>query len=678
MNKLQNETSPYLLQHKDNPVDWYPWSEEAIKKAVSEDKPIFLSIGYSACHWCHVMEKESFENEKIAQFMNEYFVNIKVDREERPDIDNIYMNFVQMTTGSGGWPLNVFLSPELIPFFGGTYFPPEDKFGKPGFLKLLKTLSEAYRKQKMEIIAQKNDVVIALSNIGNLPKNKTDFTLNDFNNAFIKISESFDKKWGGFGDAPKFPNTMTHMFLLRYYKKTGSNEALEMVKNSLIKMAKGGIYDQIGGGFHRYSTDANWLIPHFEKMLYDNALLSRIYLETYQVTNDEYFLKVAEHIFTYVLRDLVDMDGGFYSSQDADSDGEEGRYFVWKVDELNNFLNTEELNIACKYFGVTESGNFDSSNILTSLLSEGQISQLLDLSNEDINNKISEIREKMLLERNKRNKPNLDDKVLVSWNGLMIVSLALGYGITGNENYLESAVNSANFVWEKCFNGSLLYHTSKNGEFKIDGYLDDYSFMIEAFISLYEVSFVENWLNRAETLADIMIAKFYDSGNNDFYYSSSECTDLIIRVKDLYDNAIPGGNSSAINALLKLSKYLNNSDYYNIAYESLHHMHDYIIKYPMNFSYFLCTGFSYFVKPKEIVVIVKNDDELKIQRKRFFKHFLPFTVLCMKNANKDSGLELLKDKIIINDTTTFYICQNYTCKAPISSFEDVIAELNRQ
>jgi uncharacterized protein YyaL (SSP411 family) len=658
-----------------NPVDWYPWGSEAFDRAIKEDKPILLSIGYSACHWCHVMEKESFEDPLIAGIMNENFINIKVDREERPDIDKIYMNFVQLTTGSGGWPLTVVLSPQLIPFFGGTYFPPEDRYGRPGFTNLLKIISTAYKEKKSEISSQNKKVVNLLEEMNSLPAGDSEISINDFNNAFLIIKNEYDAEWGGFGDPPKFPCAMTYLFLLRYYVLTKNNEALEIIKNSLIKMSSGGIYDQLGGGFHRYSTDERWLVPHFEKMLYYNALLARLYLEVYLVTKDNYFLETALGILKYVSREMTDPSGGFYASQNADTEEHEGRYYLWKKEEISNFLTNEELNLACKYFNISDSGNFESFNILTKNSDTGLVCRECGISEETLNKKIFLIKEKMLMVREKRAKPSIDDKILSSLNGLMIYSFAYSYGVTGDQEYLKAAVKCANFIWSDCFRDNILYHSYKNGQLKFHGYLDNYSFMIEAFIVLYEVTFEESWLTKAKTLADLMIEKFYDAEKKDFSYSPSENSDIIISVKDQYDNATPAGNSSAVFSLLKLSFLFANEKYLKIAKDYIQSIWQNAIKYPLSFSYILCAGYLSFVNIKELAITVKNPDEINDIKEKLYSNYLPFTIIALKVDGASTNLEFLKDKKLLNEKSTFYICENYICKMPLISIDDTLIEI---
>ncbi|MDP4193181.1 MAG: thioredoxin domain-containing protein [Bacteroidota bacterium] len=677
MNRLQFESSPYLLQHKDNPVDWYPWGEEAFRKAREENKPILLSIGYSSCHWCHVMAHESFENPQIAEIMNDLFVNIKVDREERPDVDSLYMNFVQLTTGSGGWPLTVFLTPELLPFYGGTYFPPEDRYGKAGFVKILFSVSDAYNKRLGDINSQKQEIINSMSSATEFPRRSGSFIISDFNKSFSSILRNYDEENGGFGNAPKFPSALLHMFLLRYYVQTGNKPALEIVENSLTKMAEGGIFDQIGGGFHRYSTDNRWLVPHFEKMLYDNALLARVYLETYQLTNDKFYLTVAENTLNYILQEMTSDEGGFYSAQDADSEGVEGKFFLWDKEELKSFLTEEEFDSAVNYFHITVKGNFEGKNILTAKNSIDEIAGKRVNVPETKRRELSAIKKKMYKEREKRIHPALDNKILTNWNALMLYSFAIAYGITSRERYYNAAITNAEFLWNKCFNAETLMHSYKDGKAKIEGYLDDYAFLAEAFIMLYEVTSDEKWILRSDKLMSLVIDKFYSKETNDFYFTTENQKDLIIRNKEFYDNVIPSGNSSAVMALLKLSVLLNKQDYYNIAEKDINYLHDVLIKYPESFSYLLTSAYYNFIKPDEVALIADSDLTLKSMRKEYFKNFLPFSVFSSKVAERSSEIEPLKGKTLVKSPCTIYLCRNYACQMPVFSIHELLSQIRQ-
>ena len=510
-NRLIHETSPYLLQHAHNPVDWYPWGEEALSRARKEDRPILLSIGYSSCHWCHVMERESFEDEAVAKIMNDRFVNIKVDREERPDLDEIYMNAVQMMTGSGGWPMTVFLTPDLVPFHGGTYFPPEDRGGMPGFPKVLIAVSDYYRTHQEEVGRVTEQMKSALHQIaeiapgGKLPGGES-IDEKVLSNAYEGLERQFDPHHGGFGGAPKFPGSMALSFLLRYWKRTGEEKALEMVRFTLEKMADGGIYDHLGGGFHRYSVDDRWLVPHFEKMLYDNALLSRTYFEAFQATRRERFRQVGEEILDYVLRDMTSPRGGFYSTEDADSEGKEGKFYVWRRDHIEEILGKEGGTAFSSYYGVTPAGNFEEGeNILHIDSSFEEVSGSCGIPVPRLKSLVEEGRKRLLSEREKRVRPGRDEKILTSWNGLMISGFVAGYKVTGDKRYLNAGEKAARFILGEMSKDGLLMRVFTGGKSQLRGYSEDYAFFIQALIDLYEATFDMDWLKEANDLNETMI-----------------------------------------------------------------------------------------------------------------------------------------------------------------------------
>ena len=528
-NHLINETSPYLLQHAHNPVEWYPWGEDALERSRSEDKPILLSIGYSACHWCHVMERESFENEAIAGLMNENFINIKVDREERPDLDAIYMEAVQMLTGSGGWPMTVFLTPEGKPFYGGTYFPPVDRQNMPGFPRLLLGIAEAYNTNKGEIQRVTQQLTEQMGRGSQVPRGTAILTVDVLHRAYSTLATNFDYQNGGFGMAPKFPQPMTPEFLLRYHDHGYNPRALELVELTLEKMAYGGIYDQVGGGFHRYSTDAYWLVPHFEKMLYDNALLARLYLHAFQITGKPLYRRITEETLDYVLREMTDSGGGFYSAQDADSEGEEGKFFVWTPEEIMDVLGEEDGRVFSGYFGVTSNGNFEGKNILNVPRDPEAFAAEHQLDPEQLDGIVARGRTKLLEVRDLRVHPLLDDKVLASWNGLMLRSFAEAGAVLDRADYLEAAVKNAEFLTTvMCPQGRLL-RTYRNGEAKLLGYLEDYSCVADGLIALYEATLDLRWLENAVTMADSMIELFWDEATGGFYDTGSDHEALVIR-----------------------------------------------------------------------------------------------------------------------------------------------------
>src|ERR1043166_1836103 len=546
-NRLIGETSPYLLQHAHNPVDWYPWGEEAFERAKKEDKPVLVSIGYSACHWCHVMEHESFEDEATAAIMNENFVNVKVDMEERPDVDQIYMNFVQLTTGRGGWPMNVFLTPDKRPFFGGTYFPPAPRYGMASWQQILLSIAEAYRSKRDELEHSANEIVGELRRLSIVDPGAGELSTDILDEAFASFSRTFDTVNGGFGGAPKFPPAMSLEFLLRYHHRTGDNKALSMVTHTLDKMAGGGIYDQLGGGFHRYSVDAIWLVPHFEKMLYDNAQLIRVYLHAYQVTGDEFYKRIAVDTLEYVMREMLDESGGFYSTQDADSEGDEGKFFVWTTEEIDAVLGRQRSLEFCKLYDVTPAGNFEGKNILN-LNSKGT------LAIPRVSASMDEARGLLFAAREKRIKPHRDEKVLTAWNGLMLATFADAAAVLANDGYLDIAKRNAKFILTKLQKDGRLLRTWKDGRAKLNGYVEDYANVADGLIVLYQASGQVEYLIEAKRLADLMITEFWDADNGAFFFTSNDHEELIVRNKDFYDNATPSGNSAAADVLCRLAK----------------------------------------------------------------------------------------------------------------------------
>ena len=515
-NHLINETSPYLLQHAHNPVDWYSWGDEAFQKAKSENRPILLSIGYSACHWCHVMERESFEDERIAALMNDLFVNIKVDREERPDLDEIYMNAVQMLTGRGGWPMTVFLTPEGKPFYGGTYFPPEDRYGVPGFPKILQGVANAYREKPQDVERSVEQILAALQRMSLSTESQQPFSPDIIGQSAEQLAQAYDADHGGLGKAPKFPNVGVYELFLRHYHHSKGNRFLEMVTHTLTKMAQGGIYDHLGGGFHRYSVDEKWLVPHFEKMLYDNAQLVRIYAQVYCVTGEPLFKQVVNETMTYLMREMLHTEGGFYSTQDADSEGEEGKFFVWTEEEISQILGEESSEIFCRIYDASEEGNFEEKNILHPILTLEQASKFFRRDLKEIESLVSDAKGKLFQEREKRIKPFRDEKILTSWNGLMLSGLAEAIKISRQPAYLDVANRTVDFIFTKLFRDGRLLHTYKSGTGKILGYLDDYAFLAAGLLDLFEASVNRAHLDRAVELAEIMSVSFGTKREADF------------------------------------------------------------------------------------------------------------------------------------------------------------------
>ncbi|HTK37527.1 MAG TPA: thioredoxin domain-containing protein, partial [Pyrinomonadaceae bacterium] len=609
-NRLAHETSPYLLQHAHNPVDWYPWGDEAFEKAKAEDKPVLVSIGYSACHWCHVMEHESFEDEATARIMNEHFINIKVDMEERPDVDQIYMTFVQLTTGRGGWPMNVFLTPDKLPFFGGTYFPPVSRFNMPGFSQILLSVAEAYRDKRDELLRSANDILGEMRRVGISEFHPGGLSLEQLDNAFESMSRSFDATNGGFGGAPKFPPSMTLEFLLRYHHRTGKERALEMAERTCRKMANGGIYDQLGGGFHRYSVDAVWLVPHFEKMLYDNAQLIRLYLHLYQINHDEFYKRIAVETLEYVRREMLDASGGFYSTQDADSEGVEGKFFVWTPEETVATLGPEDAQIFNFYYDVSEEGNFEEKNILNVRYAPAEAAKALKIDEEKLNEVLERGREKLFAEREKRIKPFRDEKVLTAWNGLMMAAFAEASAVLDEPEYLAIAKKNAEFILTELQSDGRLLRTWKNGKAKLNAYLEDHANVADALIELYQVSGEIRYLYQAKRLVDVMIDEFWDEENGGFYFTASGHEQLIVRNKDYYDNATPSGNSVAADVLLKLSKFFADQKYDRFAVTVLRLVATQISRYPQGFGRSLSALELYLGGSNEIVIVGEKGNEL--------------------------------------------------------------------
>jgi len=673
-NRLIHETSPYLLQHAHNPVDWYSWGDEVLARAKKEDKPILLSIGYSSCHWCHVMENESFEDEAIAKIMNERFVNIKVDREERPDLDELYMNAVQVMTGSGGWPMTVFLTPDLVPFHAGTYFPPEDRGGMPGFPKILVVVSDYYRNHREEVGKMETQMKNALHQMVEIIPSQETIDEKILAKAFETFEGQFDSNYGGFGKAPKFPSSMALSFLLRYWKRTGSKEALRMVEVSLEKMANGGIYDHLGGGFHRYSVDERWLIPHFEKMLYDNALLSRTYFEAYQATGEERYRRVAEEVFRYVIRGMKSPEGGFYSTQNADSEGEEGKFYVWSRDQIKEVLGKEKGTPFCGYYGVTPQGNFEGETSVLNIASTMEkISELYGISIPELEEVLEEGRQKLYAEREKRIRPDRDEKILTSWNGLMISSFVDGFKVTENERYIEEAKKAARFILEEMRKDGHLMRVFHQGKSHVKGYSEDYAFFIQTLIDLYEATFEIDWLKEADDLNRRMIHQFWDERNGGFFFTGKENEPLIARSKNPYDNVIPSSNSVALFNLIRLGYLTGEESLKQKAEQIIHLFYKFLSEHPSGFTHML-SGLSFFLDPEEIGIIgSKNDLRTKSMLQEIYRAYLPNKILSLKDPQKPiegSWFPFLMEKGVIEVPTTF-VCKGFTCLPPVRNEEEL-------
>ena len=676
-NHLINESSPYLLQHAHNPVDWYPWGEEAFAKARLENKPVLLSIGYSACHWCHVMAHESFEDERIAQLMNENFVNIKVDREERPDLDQIYMNAVQMMTHHGGWPMTVFLTPDAVPFYGGTYFPPQDRYNMPGFPRVLLSIAEAYRDRRADIAETSQSLINELRRLSETNATAQPIEKELLDAAYIGIIRSYDAVNGGFGGAPKFPPAMTLEFLLRTHVRTGNPQALEMVRHTAQKMALGGMYDQVGGGFHRYSTDAKWLVPHFEKMLYDNALLSRLYLHYFQISQDKLAHDTTTGILDYVLREMTSPDGGFYSTQDADSEGHEGKFFVWDHGEVQKLLNGRDAMLFCEYYDITPGGNFEGKNIPNVRLSMEELAQKHATSLADVEDSIEKSKARLFEIREQRIKPDRDEKILTAWNGLMLASLAEAGAALNRPDYLEAARRNSDFLLSNLRGDGLLLRTYKEGVAKFNAYLEDYAFLIEGLVTLYETTGETRWLDEALTLTDRMIDEFWDKTNGGFYFTGNSHEELIVRSKDYFDNATPSGNSVAAIVLQRLAILTENEEYRKLAFAVLNQIADSARKYPSGFGYALSAVDFLLATPKEIAVIAPDQGSLNLFLSDIWGKYLPNKVVAAQvNEQKTGGnIALLRNRGMIDNKTTAYVCEHYVCKEPVVDLDDLRRQL---
>ncbi|MFB5601134.1 MAG: thioredoxin domain-containing protein [Nitrososphaeraceae archaeon] len=697
-NKLILESSPYLLQHAYNPVEWYSWNEEALIKSKNEDKPIFLSVGYSACHWCHVMAHESFEDEEIARILNKDFVNIKVDREERPDIDEIYQKVCQLATGNGGWPLSVFLTPDQKPFYVGTYFPKYSRYGLPGFATILETLSNTYKEKKNDIEkATKEFMDSLMAASGNLTTGESKgIEKSILDESAVNLLQIADPIHGGFGQAPKFPNTTNLLFLLRYYDHSKNSQFLNFVEFTANKIASGGIHDHVGGGFARYSTDQKWLVPHFEKMLYDNALLIQLFAELYQITKKGKYLDLVIKTCNYITREMTYNENeklcGFFSSQDADSEGEEGKYYVWKKDEIEEILKHEKISeIFCDYFGVSQGGNFEGKNILNITKSLESLSKKYDLSVEEIRLLIDGSLDLLLDYRTQREPPGKDEKILISWNSLMISAFISAYNITGNLEYLNIAKKNINFIENKLsIKKYRLMHTYKDGKSKLNGYLDDYAYYINSLIDCFESDSEFSYLEKAIGYTDAMISHFWDIDGGNFYSTSDDHEELLIRTKNFYDLAVPSGNSMATYALLRLHFITQNNEYYDKAISVIKSCLAASVENPFGFGQLLISIYLYIQKPIEIIIL-KNDklDSTKtIQNNSLTswisKEFIPnktFVVIDYGSRNHQKLLTSNKCPIIENkeihgtnekkSNEYAYICRDFTCSLPINNKDEL-------
>ena len=711
-NRLINEKSPYLLQHAYNPVDWYPWADEAFDKAKAEDKPIFLSIGYSTCHWCHVMERESFEDNEVAEILNKYFVSIKVDREERPDIDHIYMTVCQAMTGSGGWPLTVIMTPDQKPFFAGTYFPKKGRRGMMGLMGLLDRVRKGWQDDRQTMVDSADSIVESMKPHFAMGEKDAELTKETIDEAYRMLEASFDSNYGGFGHSPKFPTPHSLSFLLRYWKIAGEKRALEMVEKTLEGMYKGGIFDHIGYGFSRYSTDQKWLVPHFEKMLYDNALLAIAYLEAYQVTAQEGYAVIAEKIFTYILRDMTHPEGGFYSAEDADSEGVEGKFYVWTPEEIKSILGEEDGKFFCNFYGITPRGNFEGKSIANRLhdkvawkigkdgdtnsdgrhtsvdttdISAGSATTNLDFAD----GRIAELRKRVFDQRNERIHPHKDDKVLTAWNGLMIAALSIGARVLEKQDYLDAAKKALDFIFSHLVNedGRLLARY-RDGEAAHLAYLDDYAFLTWALLEMYHTTFESGYLSKALKLNKEMLTLFDDEENGGMFLYAKDGEELIARPKEVHDGALPSGNSVAALNMLRLARLTGDSGLEEKAYSHLNAFAGEVQTNPAAYTHFLMAAV-FGLYPTGEIVLAGDSKDTGIQRMISLVHksFLPQITVLLNDT--DLPEEPAEDQPPIRDLApyvmgqqavggkpTAYLCENYACKAPITDFEEFRKALN--
>jgi uncharacterized protein len=679
-NRLLQEQSPYLRQHAYNPVDWYPWGDEALAKAKAENKPILLSIGYSACHWCHVMERESFENEAIARLMNENFVPVKVDREERPDLDQIYMDAVQLLTGRGGWPLTVFLTPDGKPFYGGTYFPPEDRHGIAGFPRVLAAITEAYHNQQADVQQNVERLVKAVAALADYKPQPGEMRADLALAGARMLAQSYDRVHGGIGGAPKFPNTFVFSLFLRMYAAQREQAFGDMVRETLLKMAKGGIYDQLGGGFHRYSVDERWLVPHFEKMLYDNALLARLYLEGGCALNHPEFFDIARETLDYVLREMTSPEGGFYSSQDADSEGEEGRFFLWTSAELRSALDKEVAPLAARFFDVSDDGNFEGRNILHRTIEPAEAARMFKRPLDEVNASIEKVRKLLFSSREHRIKPGRDDKILAAWNGMMISALAEGYRVLGDERYLQAAARAVDFVRTQLWNGRALRRSFKDGLARFNGYLEDYGLILNALVDIYEASLDRHYLEFAQELVEVMLEHFVDHENGGFFFTSDDHEALITRGKAAFDGSTPSGNSAAVMALLRLHPYLQDQRYMAEAEKTLRLFAPFMEKQPFAFSHMLEAADLFQRGPTEIVIIADpGSTQISEWLQRLGRMYVPNRAIFAVEPNQANDAlvpEAAAGKRQINGQITAYVCRERACSLPITSLAELEANLD--
>jgi len=700
-NRLANEKSPYLLQHAHNPVDWYPWGKEAFEKAKKENKPIFLSIGYSTCHWCHVMEEESFANPEIAKLMNENFVNIKVDREERPDVDRVYMNFVIASTGSGGWPMTVLLTPDLKPFWGGTYFPPDSKFGMPGMKQIIPQIAQAWQKDREKVIASANDITQQLQKmVAVAPDPDAELEKASLMKGYEQLAASFDERLGGFGRAPKFPQPVNVNFMLHYHHRSGEKKALDMVLTTLQQMARGGMHDQLGGGFHRYSTDERWFLPHFEKMLYDQAQLANVYLDAYQITRDEFYASVARDILNYVLRDMTGKDGQFYSAEDADSVADparpdkktEGAFYVWTNEEIRRTLDERAADVFSYYYGVEKSGNVDRDphnefphkNVLYVAHSTEEAGEKFNLSQQEVQSLLADGRAKMLKAREAHPRPHLDDKTIVAWNGLMISPMARAGLVLDEPRYTQAAARAAEFIKTNLYNSQthILTRVWREGRSDIDGFLSDYAFFIHGLLDLYETTLDVRWLKMALDLQEKQDALFWDKQAGGYFDTTGTDPSVLMRMKEDSDNAEPSGNSIAALNLLRLSQMTDSRELRDKAEKTLGAFASRLSQYPAAMPQMLVAYDFHLDKTRQIVLAGRpGAPDTQAMLKEIYARYIPNKIIL--SADGGDGQKFLAERVAfvqgvapINGRATAYVCENYVCQLPTNEVPKLAAILD--
>jgi uncharacterized protein len=679
-NRLAAETSPYLRQHADNPVDWYPWGEEAFERARSEDRPVLLSVGYSACHWCHVMEHESFEDATTASVMNDLFINVKVDREERPDVDSLYMTAVQTMTGHGGWPMTVFLRPDGTPFYGGTYFPPQPRHGLPSFRQILSAVAEAYRTRRDEVDHTAANLLEALERSTRLQGPSSTLDPSILDDAYRTLASRYDARHGGFGGAPKFPQPMSLEVLLRHHARTGDEPSLRMLLHTLRQMARGGMYDQVGGGFHRYSVDAHWLVPHFEKMLYDNALLARLYLHAYQATGDGELRRVAAEILGYVRREMTSPEGGFYSAQDADSEGVEGKFYVWTPEEVDAALGPEDGPLFRRFYDITADGNFEGKSIPWVQGDVAEVAKAEGVAADRLEALLARGRDALYDARARRVWPARDDKVITAWNAMMLQAFAVAARVAGDDEAREAAVRNAEFLLRELRPGGELKRTWRAGRARIDAFLEDYALLAEALLALYEATFDPRWVAEARALADRMLELFWDEEAGMFHDTRAGGEELVVRPRSVDDNATPSGNSAATLALLRLSAFTGEPSYERVAVRVLRSMGGLMQRMPLAFGHLLAALDFHLATPREVVVAgYAGADGTRALLDVVAEWYRPNVIVALRRPDDDDSVAdmvpLLAGRAPVGGQPAAYVCRRFTCRQPVTEPDALRAEL---